>query len=310
MRKYYFLAIVMLSFCFCQNSYLLAQKYDFYKYRSYYNKAQMAKYNKNYKAEKKHLEKTFEYINNKVLIQGIQHNHYVDCLLNNHDTLAAIKIVEKTLAAGYVYFATENGILEKFGKKYGAELVQKMPKMKEDLDRQTSPEKENNLAVERLQTKDQEVREYVLKSNLPTEQRNKILHETDSANFAQLYDLVKNKNANPMSFLLYHIYGENRKYFAFYDSIYKAKVYAGEASPEGYVVWFDRQRMYVDGLSNQLYGEWNGEGNGSVQFNSIEDIANIDKRRAKLGLCSLADYALLHNLNLPKDYIPPKKKRK
>lgn len=62
-------------------------------------------------------------------------------------------------------------------------------------------------------------------------------------------------------------------------------------------------------MKTQLYGEFNNEGDWSVEFNPIEDIKNVDKRRAALGLCSLKDYALLHNMNLPDDYLPAKKKK-
>jgi hypothetical protein len=55
-----------------------------------------------------------------------------------------------------------------------------------------------------------------------------------------------------------------------------------------------------------LYGEWNeGAADG---FNPIEDIENVDKRRAELGLCTLEDYALIHKLKLPKEYKAPLKK--
>jgi hypothetical protein len=101
---------------------------------------------------------------------------------------------------------------------------------------------------------------------------------------------------------MYHIYDQNKKYFSYYDSVLRAGVFTGKIGPEEYVQWYDRQRVYVDKMKTQLYGEYTESDGGEIP--AIEDIANVDIRRAALGLGSLQDYALLHGKSLPKGYIP------
>jgi hypothetical protein len=105
--------------------------------------------------------------------------------------------------------------------------------------------------------------------------------------------------------VLYHLYGKNRNYFNFYDSLLQAKIFTGEVLPEEYVMWHDRQRVYVNNMKSQLYGEWNG---GSKEFYPIENVGEVDKRRGALGLCSLEDYAKMKGMNLPKGYTKLKSK--
>lgn len=262
----------------------------------------MAQYQKNYKAERDYYEKAFSYMNKGSIIK-LCYDQYIDCLLYNKDTLSAINAEVDYLETGDVDIFSKKFIEKKFGEKYGAALFQKFPKIKQ---KHESSITENQKALRELEKRDQAIR--LDKKNMPQQEFERLRVYTDSINFYDLFQLVKNKNANPVDCgILVHLYGNNRKYFNLYDSIYKSKVYIGEASPEAYVQWYDRQRMYVNKMTTQLYGEWNEQGDGSTEFNTIEDIQYVDKRRAVLGLCSLKDYALLHKMNLPKEYQSSKK---
>ena len=294
---------ILIIFAFHNFAVVGQSKFNFYKYRKFYNQAEIAKYQKNYKAEKNYYEKAFKYMKQDYIV-NLCYYQYVECLLNNKDTSAAIIAEARYLAIGLINIESPKSILRKFGTKYGSELVNEFPKIKQESEK--NPDKENRLAIAELEKRDQEIRNE--QSNMPREEWVKLLAFTDSTNFYDLFQLIKYKNANPLCGLIYHLYGDNKKYFNYFDSVYKVKVYAGETTPEAYVQWHDRQRMYVNKMQTQLYGEWN-DGANKNQFNPIEDIQNVDKRRAELGLCLLSDYTLLHNLILPKDY-PSTKNRK
>ncbi len=278
------------------------KKFDFYNYWSYTTQAQMANFKKEYKIEKQMYEKSFEY-GGQDFPSYTELFFYSICLLNNNDTAKAAKYIKKAILKG-VIFIPRDSLTKVFGKKYGPQIFQQFPELEQ---KYLNTFSKIDLEKRDLETFDQSVRKYLtLRENFPDMIGNRILEITDSVNFFMLYQLVKNKGTNPQSILMWHIYGENKKYFAFYDSILKSNLFSGKLDPHEYVQWHDRQRMYVDNMQTQLYGEWNDGGRSGVYFSPIEDIKNVDKRRFALGLCSLQDYAILNSMELPKDYNPPK----
>ncbi len=279
-------------------------KFDFFKYWSLVNEAKIANYNKHYENEKKLHEKSFKY-GGEYFPGAIELLDYAGCLLSCGDTLAASKNLRKVIIKGNTFLSSAY-ILENYGK-YGPKIVEEFPKLEQEF-LNSIPTTKSALEIRELAAFDQSVRIY-LANQFPTPIRNRILEITDSVNFDRLYKMTKYENADPTSILMWHLYDDNNiRYFTFYDSIFKAKVFNGKTSPNAYVQWHDRQRMYVNNLPTQLYGEWNEP--GSNTFNPIEDIENVDNRRAIFGLAPLKDYALLHNMILPKEYMPPKPQSK
>lgn len=285
------------------NHFSLSQStFDFIKYRKYYNSAKLNYYNKKYNEAKKSYEECFKYMKKEYIV-NICYGGYINCLLKNKDSVEAEQAEEKYLALGLVNYIDSSSLFQQFGNKFGIIIVDRLPKIRHTYENDTT-DISNRLVIEELVSKDQAAREQFGK--IPKSEFERLLIDTDSINFLTFYQLVKYKNANPACFLIYHIYDENRKYYTFIDSALKYRLFSGEIAPEAYVQWYDRQRIYVDGKKTQLYGEWNNQQEGSDEFNPIEDIQNIDKRRGEFGLCSLKDYAIMHQLKLPKDYVPPK----
>jgi hypothetical protein len=272
---------------------------NFKKYHFYRHQALMANLVKDYKSEKMYYEKAFKF-SNAFLPAQIDLTDYSYCLLNNKDTLKALKYMEKAIAKGNNF--PESSFIICFGKNYGNQIIKKMPELKKEFYKWLA--QYGSIELLELDAADQTVRNLFLNRNTTgiTEQiGNKMIVFIDSINFLKLNLLMKKEDVFPSTILLYHIYGNNGRYFQYIDSVLRVGIYEGKIYPESYVQWYDRQRIYVNKLTTQLYGEWNES--GSKEFTPIEDIANVDKRREELGLCSLKDYALLNGMNLPKDYI-------
>lgn len=105
-------------------------------------------------------------------------------------------------------------------------------------------------------------------------------------------------------FLLMH----NTIYYSITPEIEKVlieQIREGNFHPSMYARLIDRYRSWVT-FQPQLYGEWieNGE------IGEIEDIKNLDKRRAKIGLESFYEFCFKNNYIMPKDYTIPTKYRK
>ncbi len=276
-----------------------AQNYNFKKYRNLINKARLASYNKNYKLEKKIYLKCFKYGNNN-LPDYSDLESYAICLLNNKDTLNAIKTMEKVFVKIDLTLYNSNFLLEKLSYNDSLILTSRFPYYKKVYEDQRDKNQPYWRKIHELELKDQEVRQ--LKNQIPDNEFNKLLKKTDSINHLELYNLVTKEGASPFCFLLYHLYGENEKYYTFYDSILKMKVFSGECPPEAYALWVDRQKVYVLGEPKQIYGYFNVSTN-NYDFYPIIDIENVDKRRAEIGLCTLKEFAKINGIILPKDYI-------
>lgn len=283
--------------CLIKSLTVNCQTFDFFKYRNNLNKARFGMwYEKKYSESIFFFNKAFEYGND----DAPSINEYIDlaiCYLNVKDTLQAIKALEKSVLKGNTEIEEQTWLINMFSRHWN-QLKIKLPELK-DKYWCSVKNKEIYFEIAELEANDQFVR-INFENRIPNNEFNKLLAITDSVNHYKLKELVKTKNANPLCFLLYHLYGDNKKYFAFYDSIFKIKIFSGEADPSIYAQWFDRQMIEVEGKKTQLYGEYNQI--GATEFYPIEDILNIDKRRAEIGLCSLREYSLYSNLKLPMDY--------
>jgi tetratricopeptide (TPR) repeat protein len=277
-----------------------AQTFDFKKFRNFRNSAQYEmRVKKNYTEALKNYNEAIKYGN--TMLPNI--NDDIDiaiCYLNLKDTIKAITSLKASVLKGNIFIEEQTWLKNMFVNVHWQLLIKDLPKLKNEY-WCNIPNKGNYYKIAELEAIDQSVRNN-FENRLPIEEFNKLLKITDSINFTNLNRLVKEQNANPLCFLLFHLYGENKKYFTFYDTIYKQKIFEGEADPSGYAQWKDRQRIYVDGMKTQLYGEFNEI--GSDEFNLIEDIENIDKRRSEIGLCTLEEYSLIFHMKLPQGYKP------
>lgn len=196
-------------------------KFDFFKYWSLVNEAKIANYNKQYKLEKKLHEQSFKY-GGDYFPGSIELLDYAGCLLSCGDTLEASKILRKVITKGNTFLSSAY-ILENYGR-YGPKIVEEFPKLEQEF-LNSIPTTKTALEIRELAAFDQYVRKYLV-NQFPTPIRNRILEITDSVNFDRLYKMTKYENADPGSILMWHLYDENNtKYFAFYDSIFKAKVF-------------------------------------------------------------------------------------
>jgi hypothetical protein len=81
------------------------------------------------------------------------------------------------------------------------------------------------------------------------------------------------------------------------EPLFLEAIKKGELAPYRYCVWKDRIALWIK-KEKQIYGTFNK----FDEFNPIEDIKNIDKRRKSIGLEPLRDYAKKQNLKLPSGY--------
>lgn len=283
--------------------------YDYNKYRLHYNKATLSVAKNNLKEACVEYEEAFKH-GNQYLPDNLHLEEYASCLLSLGDTVASLEILKKAIIKGsdieYI------GIANKLSKKHLDLLKQEAPVLKLEFWKTKIGDIENIIEISKLEAIDQSIRNNF--GNAPSNLFNRLYQITDSVNFIQLKLLVTEKGANPAGLLMLHLYDDNQKYVPFYDSILKREIYEGKISPEFYVFWYDRQRIYVEQKTTQKYGEYNlfsrGENNYSPNSNPIDDIENVDKRRAELGLMPLEDYAIIQKGELPESYKKMKKEQK
>ncbi len=284
--------------------------YDYYKYRSYYNKARLFAAEKKYQEACSNYKEAFKY-GNQYLPDNLALEEYAESLLATSDTLNSLEAFRKAVVKGsnVAYL----GINDNFSKKNADLFFKDYPKLRSEYWRTKINEIDTYIELKNLEATDQAVRTNFFNRILRNE-FNKLMEITDSINFIKLKQLVIEKGASPECFLMLHLYGDNQKYVPFYDSIFRRGILEGKISPQFYVYWYDRQRIYVEKKSTQIYGEYNlidqGEKNYSPDLNPIEDMENVDKRRAELGLMTLEEWAKVQHGALPEAYKKMKEKAK
>src|SRR5690606_13161447 len=101
------------------------------------------------------------------------------------------------------------------------------------------------------------------------------------------------------------VYKDGTKVFDFLDSTLKAEVMAGRVSNDTYASLVGRAYTYTSGLP-QLYGTKFRSIGGNYELEyAIDDIANVDKRRAEIFLPPLYKSALFYGFDLPEGYVVP-----
>ncbi len=285
--------------------------FDYFKYRQHYNNAKIAMADKKYPEARAEFEKSFTY-GNSYLPDNLDLEDYASCLLALGDTTATMEALKKSVMKGTM--PDDMRLVKKISKDRWNKFLADCPDLIEERWRSRSAaEIENIMQIIKIDAIDQAVRNN-FDGRIPKEIFNKLMKITDSINFYDLKKLVVEKGANPNSFLMMHLYGENEKYVPFYDSILKKGIFEGKTSPEMYVFWYDRQRIYVEEKKTQVYGEFNlfdhGDENYSPNLNPIEDIKNVDKRRAEIGLMSVEESAKVKGGALPDEYIKMKAQMK
>jgi hypothetical protein len=305
-------SIFLILFTFiCINNILAQENYNYYKFRSNYNKALIASSRKDYTQAVYNYKEAFKY-GNKYLPNSIQLEDYAICLLNNKDTASAYEALKKSVVRGNSDIVNSERISSIFSKKYIDKIKQEMPTLNKQYWNNIE-NKENYIAIVNLEAIDQAVRnnfENTFSKNIFM----RILEITDSLNHLELKKLVIEKDANPLCFLLEHLYGYNQKYVSFYDSVIRSNIFRGRCSPEFYIQWYDRQRTYVEKKQTQLFGVIDytlfSFFDNEEQYHPIEDVINLDKRRAELGLVSLEEEAKINGWVLPPEYKKLKKEPK
>ena len=232
------------------------------------------------------------------------------CYLHLSDTTKAIQSIVEAVSKGYLIVNEMGWLRILFQPSDWQKVMLQYPAAKkkyysslEDFDLY--------IKLKNLEDRDQYIRHLYSTGALPQNQLERLLLITDSLNFIEIITLIKDNKMNHLGISqgigieLYHIYGENQKYFTFFDSILRLDVFNGSFSPRTYIQWLDRQRIYVNKMKTQIYGEWNDMGTGEIT--PIEDIENVDKRRAEFGLCTLEQYAKIYHLKLPANYPTPKR---
>ncbi len=281
--------------------------YDYYKYRSYYNKAVLANAEKKYPEACSNYNEAFKY-GNQYLPSHLNLEDYAKSLLATGDTLAALETLKKAVVKGsnIAYM----GIADNFSKKNEALFKKEYPKLRSEYWKTKIDDMDNIIEMGKLDAIDQAVRTNFF-NKIPKNTFNQLVDITDSVNFFQLKQLVTEKGVNPNGNLMFHVQGEN---LTFYASILKRYIFEGRISPEEYAGWYDFQRIYTKAATTQIYGEFDlydcGQVNYSPDLNPIEDIENVDKRRAELGLMPLEDWAKIHDGALPEAYKKMKEKSK
>jgi tetratricopeptide (TPR) repeat protein len=274
-------------------------EFNYFKYRENLNRAELlAEYKKNYLEAIKAYKMAFTF-GNEHLPNSIDLENLAVCYLKTGDTAQAFESLRNAIRKGIVGVADQEWLANQFDKKQWNTFLLEVPKLEQE--RLASiPNLKGFIELLKLESQDQFMR-IDLRKILPPSNWDRVYTYVDSTNFVHFIELVKTGQADAECFLIYHLYDANEKYVPFLDSVMKSDIFTGKNDPTGYVYWYDRQRVYVDGMKTQLYGEYSDFGSNDIY--PIEEVGNVDKRRAQLGLCSLRDYALRTGKKLPEGYV-------
>lgn len=128
---------------------------------------------------------------------------------------------------------------------------------------------------------------------------------TDFSTYIRVNGYPNKKEYGMYAIYPYFLLMHNSIYYGITSEIEKLllqQIEEGNFHPSMYARLVDRYRSWVT-LQPQLYGEWIENG----KIGKIEDIKNLDKRRAAIGLEPYYEFCFKNNYTLPKDYIIPKK---
>ena len=175
----------------------------------------------------------------------------------------------------------------------------------------TKAESMNSLLEDREHsTLDQFARSEIMRSVLDKEQFATIINYVDSVNMAEHVKCVKQGMCQPGGTMIYHLYGENEKYFPFIDSCLRVELFSGRMMPTAYAFWYDRQLSYVQHIPqkygcNVYYTEF--KVGAKAKISEIESLDSVDYYRSEIGLPPLWQSAEISGFDLPEGYKRPKK---
>ncbi|WP_426733077.1 DUF6624 domain-containing protein [Myxococcus faecalis] len=145
---------------------------------------------------------------------------------------------------------------------------------------------------------DQQVRMTLMKSNFQDEAAKKKLEEVDASNTAWLKDVIVKKGwpgqalvGKKASFAAWLLVQHADKDVAFQEQVLpllEAAVARGEGSKQNLAYLTDR--VLVNTGKPQRYGTQMEEVNGQMEPKNLEDPANVDARRAAVGLGTMEEY--------------------
>jgi tetratricopeptide (TPR) repeat protein len=278
------------------------KEFNYFKYRSELNKADYEfEKNRNYTKALIHYKAAFK-IGNENVPGAFEYQNASICCLCVGDTQLAIKYVRNAISKGHTQLENQTWFKNRFSEKHWHKIVFDYEKQKNKY-WSSQNNIETRIEIATMEKSDNYMRTELIRV-LEKKSFDSLLKVFDSLNVARYIELLRMGKADPISFLNYHLYDGNEKYFPYIDSLSRKAIYTGKVNPSGYCQWYDRQRIYVRGLKTQLYGEFNEM--GRTEFIEIEDIQNVDKRRAEIGLCTLKEYADRRGMILPKNYPLPK----
>ncbi|MCP3058380.1 hypothetical protein LXT21_06330 [Myxococcus sp. K38C18041901] len=145
---------------------------------------------------------------------------------------------------------------------------------------------------------DQQVRMTLMRSNFQDEAAKKKLEEVDASNTAWLKDVIAKKGwpgqalvGKKASFAAWLLVQHADKDVAFQEQVLpmlEQAVARGEGSKQNLAYLTDR--VLVNTGKPQRYGTQMEEVNGQMEPRNLEDPANVDARRAAVGLGTMAEY--------------------
>jgi tetratricopeptide (TPR) repeat protein len=256
--------------------------------------------------------KAVRYFDSASTIHELRPQHFLliaECYLELGDTLKALLEIEKGFSRGI----TQQQAINRFRKigyynykdAYKA-TMQKYPKLRREYFNEINVDA--LLKINQIYSRDQLIREESIINDIQIEMFNKI----DSLNFQAFKEFVTEygfpgcsllgceSNIEP---LIAHwvMYDDNS--FKYLDSLMMKAIFEGEFQPQDYAWIIDRRRSFGK-KGDALYGgTWPEE-----EYEMIEDIANVDKRRSEIFLPSLEYDSKITNRSLPDSYLKLKKK--
>jgi len=256
MKNYYTqipIAVTLLIVLFGFKSDQTSTPFDFHSYWTKYNESQYL-----LKVEKKYRDalSCIQWLEKNGNAVFPDMNSFYDAAVCCHmlkDSLGASAYLEKSVLKGKDLLNIPERIKTEVGtfayddvysryaelrKKYFASKAESMNSLLEDREHSTL---------------DQFARSEIMRSVLDKDQLATIINYVDSVNMAEHVACLKQGLCQPGGIMIYHLYGENEKYFPFIDSCMKVELFAGRMQPAAYAGWYDRQLSYVQHVP-QKYG--------------------------------------------------------
>lgn len=313
MKKYFTqipIAVTLLIALFGFKSDQTSAPFDFHSYWTKFNESQyLLRVDKNYKEALS----CIHWLENNGNAAFPDNNTFYDAAVCCHmlkDSLGASAYLEKAVLKGTDLLNLPERILAEVGMFAYSTAFNQYPELRKKYFAGKAESMHMLLENERQSTLDQFVRSAYVREILDQDQVSKLIRHVDSINMAQHVECIKQGLCKPGGIMIYHLYGENEKYFPFIDSCMKVELFAGRMQPKAYAAWYDRQLSYVQHLPqkygcNVYYTEY--KVGAKAKISEIESIDSVDYYRNQIGLPPLWQSAEMSGFDLPEGYKRPKK---